>query len=252
MNCLPIGIISDQRLVRKALFCLLSTLPIGRPILLAVDADSIEDASGQIADSKPHVLLIDSDGAGDPLECVRRVSSLSPSTKSLLLAGQIEETFAIEAVQSGAWGIVGKQAEPALLQQAIQKLMNGEVWFSHRTIGAALHTLTNNENPAGSPLDRLTPRETEVLMLLSEGLCNKQIASRLFLSESTIKVYVKGIYRKLGVNSRLKAALSYTDHIERANPLTSLHTTTLVETGENPVSYSCPQDSRSRRADKVA
>lgn len=217
MNSLPIGIISNQKLMRKALFCLLSTFALGGGLSLVVDADTLDDSTEQIASAKPLVLLIDSEGAGDPLNCVRRVSSLSPSTKSLLLAGEIEEKFAIEAVQSGAWGIVGKQAEPALLQQAIQKLLNGEVWFSPRTIGTALHAFTNREPSTGSTLDRLTPRETEVLVLLSKGLCNKEIASQLFLAESTIKAYIKVIFRKLGVNSRLKAALSYTDHIEVSN-----------------------------------
>ncbi|MEJ2008958.1 MAG: response regulator transcription factor [Acidobacteriota bacterium] len=233
MSSLPIGIISKMKLVRKALICLLSSLSLGYALSLTVDADNVDDASGQIAASKPQVLIIDCDGAVNCLQCVRSVSALSPLTKSLLLAEEVDEMFAIRAVHSGAWGIVGKQAEPALLQQAIQKLVDGEVWFSNRTIATALHTFTNHDPSTGSAFDRLTARETEVLTLLSRGLCNKEIASQLFLAESTIKAYVKVIFRKLGVNSRLKAALTYTDHIESSVHPIRLPATILIGTDRN-------------------
>lgn len=214
MNSLLIGIISDQRLVRQALFCLLSTFSFGCALSLTVDADNVNDADEEISLSKPQVLIIDCDGAEDSLQSVRSVLDLSPSTKSLLLAADPSEVFAIKAVQNGAWGIVGKQSEPALLQQAIEKLVNGEVWFSHRTIGNALHACANQERSSDSGFDQLTPREIEVLMLLSKGLCNKEIAAQLFLTESTVKAHVRAIYRKLGVNSRVKAAaLSYAERV---------------------------------------
>lgn len=206
--------------MRKALICLLSTVSLDHVISLTVDADNVDVASGRISASKPHVLIIDCDGMEDCLMSVRTVTALSPSTKSLLLATEVDETFAINAARSGAWGIVGKQDEPELFQAAIQKLAAGELWFSHRTIGNALHAFTNREPATDSPLDRLTPRETDVLTLLSRGLCNKEIASQLFLGESTVKAHVKAIYRKLGVSSRLKAALSYAYCIERSGPPT--------------------------------
>ena len=247
MDSLILRIISDHILVRKRLFRLLSALSLGGPLSLAVDADTVDDAAGEIAAFKPQILLIDCDGAADCLKCVRNVSTLSPSTKSLPLAAEVDEMFDIKAVHSGAWGIVRKRVEPVLLQQAIQKLVNGEAWFSHRTIGNALHAFTSREPHTGSPFDKLTPRKTEVLILLSRGLCNKEIASQLFLAESTIKAYVKAIYRKLGVNSRLKAALSYTDHIERSGPLTGLPAAILLGANEDVVSGSRLRPEPSRK-----
>lgn len=247
MDTLSIGLISGQKLVRKALYCLLSTLSLGWRLLLAVEADTVDDAAREIVAFKPHILLVDCDSASNCLQCVRSISTLSPSTKSLLLAAEADEMFAIRAVRSGAWGIVMKQAEPDLLRQAIEKIMNGEVWFSHRTIGNALHACLNNESPAGSPLDQLTPRETEVLMLLSRGLCNKEIASQLFLAESTIKAYVKVIFRKLGVNSRLKAALSYADHIGQSDRFTGSPAAIVPRQSMDTVSGSKPRQERSRK-----
>lgn len=247
MDTLSIGIISGQKLVRKALYCLLSTLSLRWQLSLVVEADTVGDAVREIVAFKPHILLVDCDMSSEGLHCVRSVSTLSPSTKSLLLAGEADEMFAISALRSGAWGIVVKQAEPDLLRQAIEKIVNGEVWFSHRTIGNALHACINNESPTGSPLDQLTPRENEVLMLLSRGLCNKEIASQLFLAESTIKAYVKVIFRKLGVNSRLKAALSYADIVGTADRLTASPPTAIPLRSEQAVSRCKSRQERSRK-----
>lgn len=213
MDAFAVGIISKHRLVRKALFCLLLTLPVSCRICIAADVDNVDDGAERIAASKPDILLIDCEGADDSLVCVRKVKMLSPSTKPLLLAGEVEERFAIAAVRSGAWGLVAKEADPALLQQAIQKLAEGEMWFSHGTMSMAIQSFANHRKPKGSPFDSLSQREIEVLGLLAKGCHNKEIASKLFLSESTIKTYVKAIYRKLGVNSRVEAVLVYNDNI---------------------------------------
>lgn len=220
MDALTIGIISDRILMRQALLCLLSTLDLGGHLSIVVDADTVSDGARDIAEFSPQVLIVDCDAAANCLQCVRSVSTLSPSTKVLLLAGRDDEMFAIKAVRKGAWGIMNKHTDSALLRKAIQKLLIGEVWFSH--LGSALHALANREPRDESALESLTPRETEVLMLLSRGLCNKEIASQLFLAESTIKAYIKVIFRKLGVSSRLMAALYYTDRVERSVPSIAL------------------------------
>lgn len=248
MDALHVGIISDRLLMRQALFCLLSTLALGGRLSIVVNADTVEDGARDIAEFKPEIILIDCDAAADCLQCVRSVSTISPSTKVLLLAGQEDEMFAIKAVRSGAWGIINKHTEPVLLQQAIRKLLSGEVWFSHRTLGSALHAFANQQSHEDSPFERLTARETEVLMLLSRGLCNKEIASHLFVAENTIKAYIKVIFRKLGVDSRLKAALSYTKHVELSGLPASLPPTFHDGSRGEEVSLSKPRPQQFKEA----
>lgn len=218
MDSLAVGIISNQKLIRKALACLLLTFSTSYNLCIASDVDTVEQIAESLDSAKLDVLLIDVDGTDDPLKCIRRVRELSPSTKTLLLTRQSGEKFSIEVVRNGGWGLVTKQADPEVLRQAIQKVVDGEMWFSHGTMSMALQAFSNHGPSMNSPLDRLAPREAEVLTLLARGCQNKEIASRLFLSESTVRTYIKAVYRKLGVNSRLEAALIYSDCIGRDFP----------------------------------
>jgi DNA-binding NarL/FixJ family response regulator len=197
--------------MRKALVCLLLSLPICGRAGVPFDFDSIDEASNALKDDKIDILMIDVDGTEDVLNVVSKVRSISPSTRVLLLARLFDEKFAIEAVRSGAWGLMRTQSDPVLLQQAIQKISSGEMWFSHGTMSIALQAFAGRDQSKESALDRLTAREAEVLRLLVRGYHNKEIASRLYVSESTVKTHMKGIYRKLGVNSRVEAVLLYTN-----------------------------------------
>lgn len=181
---------------------------------VVVDANSIADASDQIIATKPSILLIDCNYSSFCLRSIRQVETLSPSTKCLLLADDGGEKFAAQAALSGAWGVVSKGTDPVVMQNAIQKLASGEMWFSQATMANAVQALIRQEPPEESTLERLTPRETEVLTLLARGYHNKQIARRLFLSESTIRTYLEAIYRKTRARSRVEAALRYYERTE--------------------------------------
>jgi len=211
MDARSVGIISNQQLMRKALVCLLLSLPMYGRVGAPMDFDSVDEASNALKDDRIDILLIDVDGTEDALNAVRKVRAISPLARILLLARQFDEKFAIEAVRSGAWGLMRTQSDPGLLQQAIQKISSGEMWFSHGTMSIALQAFAGRDQSKESALDRLTAREAEVLQLLARGYHNKEIASRLYVSESTVKTHMKGIYRKLGVNSRVEAVLHYSD-----------------------------------------
>jgi DNA-binding NarL/FixJ family response regulator len=207
-----VGVISPRKLIRRALCFLLLALPIGDGLVIPFDADTIADASDRIVASKPQVLLVECDSVAGFLNCIRTAKTLSPPTRCLLLADDPEEEFSVQAVRSGAWGLVTKRADPALMQQAIEKVVRGEMWFSHGTMAKAVETFVRRKPPEDSALERLTPREAEVMALLVQGYHNREIAQRLFLSENTVRRYAETIYRKLGVNSRLEVALWYQKH----------------------------------------
>ena len=204
-----VGIISSRTLIRKALCSLMVALPLDGGVRIVLDLDTIADGSEQVIASRPQVLLIDCENMPASLECVRTVGEISPSTRCLLLANDAGKEFAVQAARIGAWGLVTERCDPALMLRAIGKVVRGEMWFTDGTLAAAVQTLVRHTPPQNSALERLTSRESEVVALLAQGYQNKEIAQRLFLSRNTVRTYTETIYRKLGVNSRLQAALWY-------------------------------------------
>jgi DNA-binding NarL/FixJ family response regulator len=204
-----VGIICCRKLMRRAFCSFLSNLPLGGGVAIPFDVDTLADACEQLTTSRPQLLLIDCEGMAECLSYLQRIRELSPATKCLLLTQDADEEFEGRAVRSGAWGLITKGDDPELLEQAFESVLKGEMWFSRETMGKAIQALVRRRHPEESVLDRLTAREGEVTALLARGLQNREIAQTLFLSENTIRKYTETIYRKLGVNSRLEAALVY-------------------------------------------
>ena len=204
-----VGIVSSRKLMRRAFCSFLTNLPLGGGITVPFDVDTLADACERLSTSNPQLLLIDCEGMAECLSYLRRVRELSPSTRCLLITQNADEEFEERAVRNGAWGLITKGDDPELLEHVFERVLNGEMWFSRETLGKAIQALVRRRHPEESVLDRLTVREGEVTALLARGLQNREIARTLFLSENTIRKYTETIYRKLGVNSRLEAALVY-------------------------------------------
>ncbi len=208
MNGLSVGIISSQTLFRKGLAALLLSLP-AVTLTLVAEAGSVAEASEKLLASKPSILLIDCEHSALRLNSVRQVGMLLPSTKCLLLTEKADEDFFIQAVRSGAWGVVSKNTEPPVIREAIEKLGRGEMWFGQDIMAKAVQTLVRYQPVEDVFLGPLTARESEVLALLAQGYQNKRIASQLFISVSTVRTYIEAIYRKTGVKTRVEAALRF-------------------------------------------
>lgn len=210
-----IGIVSALTLFRKALYVLLLTLGVGN-IGLVVDADDMSDALEQVVSHKPAILLLDCEHCYFSFASIQKIRVLSPSTKCLLLGNNWDQNFAIQAARSGAWGVVSKKSDPAVMHKAVQALMGGEMWFGHGVITSALCREIEDGGPESPPLKRLTPRESEILVLLAKSYRNKEIAARLFLSQNTVRRYLETIYQKLEVHSRVEAVTLYLGQISPA------------------------------------
>ena len=204
-----VAIVSFRKLMRRALCSLLLDLPLKGGIIILFDVDTIADASERLATSRPQLLLIDCEGMAECLSYLHRIRELSPSTRCLLLTQGMDEEFEVRAASNGAWGLITKRDDPELMEQAVERVLRGEMWFSRGTLDRAVQALVGYRRPDGPALDRLTIREGEVTALLARGLQNKEIAKTLFLSENTVRKYTETIYRKLGVNSRIEVALMY-------------------------------------------
>lgn len=106
-----------------------------------------------------------------------------------------------EMVAQGLVGILDVATDLALLRKAVEKVHEGELWLDHRIIRNSLQTPESNRA-------HLSRRETEIMHFIREGLSNKQIAARLFISEQTVKSHCNHLFKKFGVSSRLQLALS--------------------------------------------
>jgi two-component system nitrate/nitrite response regulator NarL len=131
----------------------------------------------------------------------------------IILLTAIEETPILQlAVQMGAMGVVPKTSNRQTLYKAIEKVHAGEVWIDRAMIATVLTQLSRSrlddqEDPEGIRIASLSDREREVVSLIGKGLKNKEIASRLSISEITVRHHLSSIYSKLDVSDRLELTI---------------------------------------------
>jgi len=159
------------------------------------------------------VLPIDFPGLGGA-PGIREMRRLSPGTKIVVLSSAVDPNEELDVLRKGAKGYSGPVA-PDLLYKMVDKVQEGEVWAGRKTIGALLDEYQSTsdaalrEHAVNPPdLQRLTSRERQIVSLLSDGLTNKEIASALSVSVSTIKAHLTKIFRKLGQPDRVRLALA--------------------------------------------
>jgi two-component system, NarL family, nitrate/nitrite response regulator NarL len=158
---------------------------------------------------QPDIILLDLMlGDEDGLEFLPVLCEMSPKSRVLVLTGvQTTESHRM-AIRRGAMGIVLKQQAAELLLKAIQKVHAGEVWIDRSMMGSVLDDVRTERHQAPSAeetkIARLTPREREVVALVSEGLKNKLIGERLYISETTVTHHLSSVFSKLEVSDRLE------------------------------------------------
>lgn len=166
-----------------------------------------EASSGEVAVSmcervKPDVVLMDLVMPGmDGAEATRAIRQACPDIQVIVLTSYKDEDLVQNAMQAGAIGYLLKNVTAAELAEAIRSAKAGRPTLAPEAAQALIHAATK---PPDLGFD-LTPRESEVLALLSEGLANPEIAERLVVSRSTIKHHVSAILSKLGASSRTEA-----------------------------------------------
>jgi DNA-binding NarL/FixJ family response regulator len=145
------------------------------------------------------------------LQVIRELKRDHSPTKVILLTAALDEEEVYEAVRLGVRGLVLKEMAPKLLIQAIREVHSGGDWLERDTVSRALGKLIRQESsPNVSSL--LTPRETEIVGMVSAGMRNKEIASKLAISEGTVKIHLHSIYEKLQVGGRLELSIFARDH----------------------------------------
>ena len=170
-----------------------------------------EAAVRLVAEVRPDVLLTDLVMPGlDGIEAIRRVRGLGIPVGILVLTSFSGADQVIPAIRAGADGYLLKDAGPAALTDAIRAVHRGEALLSPEAAAVVMSRVADDTGAHPSPnpdLDRLTPREREVLAGLGRGLTNRQLASELFVSEKTVKTHVSSLLAKLRLADRTQAAL---------------------------------------------
>lgn len=143
----------------------------------------------------------------DGLQVLRTLKEEGLPTRVVLLTAALEEDHLVEALQLGVGGIVLKEMAPRLLVDAVREVHAGGRWIDKGSSNRALERLLRRDEESQEVASSLTPRELEIVRMVTRGLRNRSIAEQLFISEGTVKIHLHNIYQKLGVSGRLELAV---------------------------------------------
>ena len=165
-----------------------------------------DEVSAAIAEDPPDVVLMDINMPGlSGIECVELLKTEYPELKILMLTNYGDEERIFESLRAGAVGYLLKNSSTAKLSEAIKEAYRGGAPMSGEVAMKGIAYFREQKKTQYTAT--LSEREQEVLDALSEGLSNKEIAARLFISVPTVRFHLKNIYAKLHVNSRTEAVL---------------------------------------------
>jgi DNA-binding NarL/FixJ family response regulator len=162
---------------------------------------SVQEGLQVLASTRVDVVLLDFDlGQETAFQFIGRVRELPGRPKILMVTAGMSDAESVQLIGQGVSGIFLKQSSPALLTEAIRKVMAGEMWLDQYS--ARLLVQAAGQGDAAQRPPEFTEREREVLRGVFEGLTNKEIAARLSISESTVKAGLQQLFQKTGVRTR--------------------------------------------------
>ena len=211
MPTLRILLVDDHEVVRLGLKALLGRQPEFEVIGEAANAD---EALRRTIALKPDVVVMDIRLPGENgIQATRAIMEQRPETKVIILTSYAEDELLMEAIEAGATGYVLKQIGSGDLVRALEAVARGESLLDPSLTGRVFQRLRQAaRQERGSAFRDLTEQEVKILRLVAEGLANKEIGARMFLSEKTVRNYVSAILGKLGVASRTQAAAYAVQH----------------------------------------
>ena len=167
-----------------------------------------DEAVRAVQSQDADVLVLDMAMPGrSGLEVLRELERAPSRCRIVLLTAAISDQDIGEAVQLGAQGLVLKESDPATLLDCVRRVHLGERPIDGARTARAAHPPAPRQPPARDAGRVLTPRETEIVQMVAQGLRNRIIGERLSISEGTVKIHLHNIYEKVKVGGRLELVL---------------------------------------------
>jgi len=198
-------LVDDHSMVRAGLQQLLDG---DKAIEVVGSASDGAEAVDIVLAERPDVVLMDLQMPGtDGVSATRQIHELVPDTQVVILTSFSDRDRIVGALDAGAVGYLLKDAEPDEILAGIRAAARGESPLHPRAARELLVARSDPNQVRDVDAADLTPREIEVLVLVREGLANKQIARRLGISERTVKAHLTSCFQRIGVSDRTQAAL---------------------------------------------
>ncbi len=192
-------IVEDHQVVAEGLAALINDQ---KDMEVVGHAGSVAESIARTAELQPDLVLVDfrlTDGTG--ADAASGIRDIRPETKLIFLTREDSDAARFAALESGASAFIHKSRAAQEVVEAIRTVAEGGSLFTPRTISQLL----NSRREIEAQLERLTPREKEVLRMMAEGTSSRDIASRLGISYTTVRTHIRSLGSKLGVHSKLEA-----------------------------------------------
>lgn len=205
MSPIRILLIDDHQIMRAGLRLMIEREP---GLEVAGEAGGGAEALALAARERPAIILLDLDlGDESGLDLLPGLHAAAPEARVVVITGMRDPALHRRAVSLGALGMVHKEQAPESLVKAVRKVHAGEVWLDPSVTAQVLSELVRPPRaqpigPEEAKIATLTDREREIVALIGAGLKNREIAARLFLSESTVRHHLTSIFGKLEVEGR--------------------------------------------------
>jgi two-component system nitrate/nitrite response regulator NarL len=209
-STIKVCIIDDHAIVRAGLRMLLESNVRMDVLWETASASQALSATNLKA---PDVLLLDLDlGSENGLDFIARLVEKFRPTRLLVLTAIHDTQAHLAAVAAGASGVVVKEQAPETLLQAIESVHSGEAWLGRSLMTAVMGRFSRDpggekKDPEAAKISMLTPRETEIVGLVSDGFNGEKIAKQLGISEATVRNHLTSILSKLGLSNKFELAV---------------------------------------------
>lgn len=208
-------LVDDSALVRRGVRSVITAHSQHGAIQVVGEAANAAEAMSEVLRLKPDVVLLDLHMPGvTGLEAVKVMAEEIPDVRVLMLTVSEDAQDLMDALRAGASGYLLKNIETDTLVDAIRRAAQGESIVSPQMTAKLIQGVRNQPKaaPVAVERDRFSPRERDILECLALGESNKEIARNLDLAESTVKIHVQNIFKKLNMTSRVQVALYAVEH----------------------------------------